>query len=224
MTQGRIWHALQLYQSMLTILVPCNFTPSCDPPCTRLISVSTLGVFIRPQWTVRYPQNFYIFTMQVDVACPLGKSKQLETEPQSCGHPDVTLTASIVRQYLLLTDYSEVIVWKRRWLFLTDVFLWGSVAPEEKYLGPIQSLTNSHNERKNDGAELLLSSIAAILDILGHFRCNFPNSGDRPDWAGPVLWNYPAQPYSRRINIIRQKGSGVTCYQLWNINYFYSHE
>ena len=72
LTQGRIWHALQLYQSMLTILVPCKYTPSCDPPCARLILVSTLGVYIRPQWTVRYPQSFYIFTMQVDLACPLG--------------------------------------------------------------------------------------------------------------------------------------------------------
>ena len=32
MTQGRIWHALQPNRSMLTILVPCSFTPSCDPP------------------------------------------------------------------------------------------------------------------------------------------------------------------------------------------------
>ena len=73
MTQGRIWQALQLYQSMLTILVPCNFTPSYDPLCTRLILVSTLGVFIRPWWTVRYRKSFWIFTMQVDLACPLGK-------------------------------------------------------------------------------------------------------------------------------------------------------
>ena len=70
MTQGRIWHALQPYWSMLTILVPCSFTPPVTP-CTRLIFVSTLGVFIRPQWTVRYPQSFYIFTMQVDLACSL---------------------------------------------------------------------------------------------------------------------------------------------------------
>ena len=77
MTQGRIWYALQLYQSMLTILVPCNFTPLLWPPCTQLILVSTLGVFIRPQWTVRYPQSFYIFTMQVDLACPLGNMKFL---------------------------------------------------------------------------------------------------------------------------------------------------
>ena len=30
--QGRIWHALQLYQSMLTILVPCYFIPLLWPP------------------------------------------------------------------------------------------------------------------------------------------------------------------------------------------------
>ena len=29
--------------------------------------------------------------------------------------------------------------------------------------------------------------------------------------AGPALWNYPAPPYSRRINTIRQKGQCVTC-------------
>ena len=75
MTQGRICYVLHFYQSMLTLLVPCHFTPLLwhpPPPCTRLILVSTLGVFIRPQWTVRYPQSFYIFTMQVDLACPLG--------------------------------------------------------------------------------------------------------------------------------------------------------
>ena len=72
MTQGRIWHALQPNWSMLTILVHCSFTPLLWPPCTRLIYVSTLGVFIRPQWSVVYPQSFYNFTMQVNLACPLG--------------------------------------------------------------------------------------------------------------------------------------------------------
>ena len=73
MTQGRIWHVLQPYWSMLTILVPCSFTPLLWPLCTQLILVSILGVFIRPQWTVRYPHSFYIFTLHVDLACPLGK-------------------------------------------------------------------------------------------------------------------------------------------------------
>ena len=74
--QTRIWHALQPNWSTFTILLSCSFTPpSCDPPCcTRLIFVSTLGVFIRTQWTVRYPQSFYFFTMQFDLACPLGNS------------------------------------------------------------------------------------------------------------------------------------------------------
>ena len=54
---------------MLTILVPCNFT--------RMIFVSTLRVLIRPQWTVRYPQSFYIFTLQIDLAFPLGNSLKL---------------------------------------------------------------------------------------------------------------------------------------------------
>ena len=35
-----------------------------------------------------------------------------------------------------------------------------------------QSPANSHNDRKIDGAKLLLSLIIAILDILMHFRCN----------------------------------------------------
>ena len=72
MTQGRIWHTLQPNWSTLTILVHCSFTPLLWPPCTRLIYVSTLGVFIRPQWSVVYPQRFYNFTMQVNLACPLG--------------------------------------------------------------------------------------------------------------------------------------------------------
>ena len=44
--------------------------PSCDPPCNWLIYVSTLGVFIRPQWTVGHLQSFYNFTRQVDLTCP----------------------------------------------------------------------------------------------------------------------------------------------------------
>ena len=63
-------------------------------------------------------------------------------------------------------------MWNRRWLFLTEVFFWGSLAPEEKYRGPKQSPTNSHNDRKIDGAKLSLSLIIALLDILMHFRCN----------------------------------------------------
>ena len=63
---------------MLTILVPMNFTPSCDLPCIRLILVSTLG-FIRPKKTVRYPQSFYISTMQIDLACPVGTTIMSET-------------------------------------------------------------------------------------------------------------------------------------------------
>ena len=43
-------------------------------PCTWLIYVSTLGEFIRPQWTVGYLQSFYNFTRQVDLTCPLGNS------------------------------------------------------------------------------------------------------------------------------------------------------
>ena len=39
------------------------------------------------------------------------------------------------------------------------------VAPEEKYRGPKQSPTNSHNDRKIDDAKLLLSLIITILDI-----------------------------------------------------------
>ena len=62
MTQGRIWHALQPNWSMLTILVPCSFTPLLWPPCTWLIYVSTLGVFIRPQWTVGYCRVFIFYS------------------------------------------------------------------------------------------------------------------------------------------------------------------
>ena len=54
----------------------------------------------------------------------------------------------------------------RRWLFWTEVFFWGSAAPEEKYRGPKQSPTNSHNDRNKDGAKLLLSLITATLTIL----------------------------------------------------------
>ena len=60
-TQRRIWHALQPYRRMLTILLPCSFTLLLWPPCTWLILVSTLGVFIRPQWIARYPQSFLYF-------------------------------------------------------------------------------------------------------------------------------------------------------------------
>ena len=42
----------------------------------------------------------------------------------------------------------------------------------EKYQGPKQSLTNSHNDQKIDGAKLLLSLIIALIDILMYFRCN----------------------------------------------------
>ena len=57
-------------------------------------------------------------------------------------------------------------------VFWTEVFFCGSVAPKEKYRDPKQSPTNSHNDRKIDGAKLLLSFIITILDILMHFRCN----------------------------------------------------
>ena len=40
----------------------------------------------------------------------------------------------------------------------------------ERSVGPKQSLTNSHNDRKIDGAKLLLSLIIAILEILMHFN------------------------------------------------------
>ena len=53
----------------------------------------------------------------------------------------------------------------RRWLFWTEVFFWGSAAPEEKYRGPKQSPTNSHNDRNKDGAKLLLSLTTATLTI-----------------------------------------------------------
>ena len=58
---------------MLTILVPCSFTCFLWPPCTWQIFVSTLGMFIRPQWSVVYPERFYNFFMQVNLACPLGR-------------------------------------------------------------------------------------------------------------------------------------------------------
>ena len=61
--------------------------------------------------------------------------------------------------------FFEVIVWNRRWLFWTEVFFWGSAAPEEKYRGPKQLPTNSHNDRNKDGAKLLLSLITAPLTI-----------------------------------------------------------
>ena len=83
MTQGRIWHALQPNWSMLTILVHCSFTPLLWPPCTRLIYVSTLRVFIRPQWSVVYPPRFYNFTMQVNLACPLGTLPQNKCWPNN---------------------------------------------------------------------------------------------------------------------------------------------
>ena len=56
-------------------------------------------------------------------------------------------------------------MWNRRRLFWTEVFFWGSAAPEEKYLGPKQSPTNSLNDRNKDGAKLLLSLITATLTI-----------------------------------------------------------
>ena len=56
-------------------------------------------------------------------------------------------------------------MWNRRWLFWTEVFFWESAAPEEKYRGPKQSPTNSHNDRNKDGAKLLLSLITATLTI-----------------------------------------------------------
>ena len=51
---------------------------------------------------------------------------------------------------------------KYRWLFWTEVFFWGSYAPEEKYRGPKQSPTNSHNDQNKDGTKLLLSLKTAI--------------------------------------------------------------
>ena len=38
----------------------------------------------------------------------------------------------------------------------------GIFAPEEKYRGPKQSMTNSHNDQNKDGAKLLLSLITTI--------------------------------------------------------------
>ena len=64
-------------------------------------------------------------------------------------------------------------MWNWRWLFWTEVFFWGSAAPEEKYLGPKQSPTNSHNDRNKDGAKLLLSLITATLTILCVLRVFF---------------------------------------------------
>ena len=50
---------------------------------------------------------------------------------------------------------SEVIVLDR------GIF-WGSAATEEKYRGPKQSPTNSHNDLNKDGSKLFLSLITAI--------------------------------------------------------------
>ena len=44
---------------------------------------------------------------------------------------------------------------------------------EEKYLGPKQSSTNSHNDRKIDGVQLLLPLITALYTFLMHFKGNF---------------------------------------------------
>ena len=46
--------------------------------------------------------------------------------------------------------------------FGTEVFFWGSVVPEEKYLGPKQSPLNSHNDLKKDVAQLLFLTIAFL--------------------------------------------------------------
>ena len=54
--------------------------------------------------------------------------------------------------------FFSVIVWIRWWLFWTEVFFWGSAAPEEKYRGPKQSPPISHNDLKKDGVQLLLSN------------------------------------------------------------------
>ena len=60
-------------------------------------------------------------------------------------------------------------MWIWRWLFWTEVFFWGSIAPKEKYLGPKQSPRNSYNDRKIDGAKLLLSLITTLYTFLMHF-------------------------------------------------------
>ena len=44
----------------------------------------------------------------------------------------------------------------------------------------------------------------SILRPVTKFRCS---AWLHAPLAGPALWNYPAPPYSRRINTIRQKGS-----------------
>ena len=63
-------------------------------------------------------------------------------------------------------------MWNRRWLFWTEVFFWRSTAPEEKYRGPKQSLTNSHNDRNKDCTKLLLSLITTIQTFWMNLRCN----------------------------------------------------
>ena len=45
------------------------------------------------------------------------------------------------------------------------IFLRECIAPEEKYGGPKQSPTNSHNDRKIDGAKLLLSLTLVLLRV-----------------------------------------------------------
>ena len=50
--------------------------------------------------------------------------------------------------------------------FVGDYFIWtlvfffGSYVPSEKYLGPKQSPSISHNDLKKDSAQLLLSNLA----------------------------------------------------------------
>ena len=103
MTQGRIWHALQPNWSMLTILVHCSFTPLLWPPCTRLIYVSSPGVFIRPQWSVVYPQRFYNFTMQVNLACPLGI--QMKT---SFFHRPLVIPHKLLKEFHIVRPWGSV--------------------------------------------------------------------------------------------------------------------
>ena len=112
MTQGRIWHALQPNWSMLTILMHCSFTPLLWPPCTRLIYVSTLGVFIRPQWSVVYPQRFYNFTMQVNLACPLGTRRQDKVTDNDCGF--LKHTSYQPNEFKgIVSDYNNVFSWHK---------------------------------------------------------------------------------------------------------------
>ena len=61
----------------------------------------------------------------------------------------------------------------RRWLFWAKVFFRGSAAPEEKYRGPKQSPTNSHNWPKQRWCKVIIVINNCYFDNFVCFMCIF---------------------------------------------------